>query len=187
MAYLDRHFNSFRFQIAIPADLHHRIGKSPIRIPLGNTPASIARRAARLLSGHAERPFIAARSSGNATMDMDPRDIIIAELTAQIDALVEGFEQYKDAAEQVRQSAVTATRLEAENPHLREMGQVGAFVDSIADGMQILESKVRTLPKKAQVDTVDALAAVHRQMAALSQKAQLALDGGPPRKQIHLL
>ena len=115
-------------------------------------------------------------------MSKDPRDTIIAELTAQIDALLDSFAEYRESAEQARQNAVAATRLEAESAHLREMGQVGAFVDSIADGMQFLETKVRTLPKKAQAETADALAAVHMHMASLSEKVQLALDGGPPAR-----
>lgn len=181
MAYLDRRRNGYRFQIAIPADLHGRIGKSPIRIPLGNVPASLARRAARLLSGHAERLFIVARVSRSGMMSADPRDVIIAELTAQIDGLIGSFTEYKESAEQLRRDSVAATRLEAENAHLTEMGQVSAFVDSIADGMQILESKVRTLPKKNQSEVMDAIAALQAQMSGLTAKVDLSLEGGPLR------
>lgn len=80
MMYLDRRGNGYRFQIAVPSDLQERVGKSPIRIQLGNLTAFTARQAARLLSGHAEKLFIAARSSKGGTMDADPRDSIIAEL-----------------------------------------------------------------------------------------------------------
>lgn len=114
-------------------------------------------------------------------METDPRDLIIAELTAQIDALQDGFEHYKKSAEELRENAVKATRLEAENAHLRELGEVSAFVDSIADGMQVLGSRVRSLPKKGQADTADALAALQAQMTALSDKVQLSLEGGLPR------
>src|SRR5690606_33904068 len=97
--YLTHRTNGFRFQIAVPADLYTRLGRTPIRIPLGLVPASAARRIARLLSGHAERLFIELRSTSYQNMTTDPRDIIIAELTAQIETLIEGFREYKENAE----------------------------------------------------------------------------------------
>ncbi|MES5045643.1 DUF6538 domain-containing protein [Rhizobium nepotum] len=68
--YLTHRKTGFRFQIAVPADLQVRIGRTPIRIPLRNMSASSARRAARLLSGHAERLFIAVRALRGR--DIDP-------------------------------------------------------------------------------------------------------------------
>ncbi|MBB5043540.1 hypothetical protein [Shinella fusca] len=53
--YLTYRKSGVRFQIAVPADLHSRLGRTPIRIPLGMISATSARRIARLLSGHAER------------------------------------------------------------------------------------------------------------------------------------
>lgn len=181
MMYLDRRGNGYRFQIAIPADLQVRVGKSPIRIHLGHMTVRTAGRAARLLCGDAERLFHVIRSRGDRTMEKDPRDYIIAELTAHIDELLEGFEHYKKSAEKLRESAVNTARLEAENAHLREMGELSSFVGSIADGMQVLETRVRRLPKKGQADAADALAALQAQMAALSDKVQLSLEGGLPR------
>jgi integrase len=179
--YLDRRGNGYRFQIAVPADLQARVGKSPIRIQLGHVRVWTARRAARLLSGHAEKLFIAIRSSRGGKMEKDPRDLIIAELTAQLDALVDSFNQYKKSAEDLRESAASAARLEAENAHLREMGELSAFVGSIADGMQVLEGRVRSLPKRGQADAANALAVLQDQMAALAGKVQLSLEGGLPR------
>ncbi|WP_141682932.1 site-specific integrase [Agrobacterium tumefaciens] len=180
--YLSHRKSGVRFQIAVPIDLQPRLGRTPIRIPLGIISATLARRAARLLSGHAERLFIAARLSGTGTMESDARDIIIAELTAQIDALLDSFQQYKESAEELRQNAVSAARLEAENKHLEDMGQMSGYIDSIADGMQVLEEKVNRLPKKAiGTDVGSTVAELQTQFLDLSREVRILLDGGPTR------
>jgi integrase len=180
--YLTHRKSGFRFQIAVPIDLQPRLGRTPIRIPLGMISATLARRAARLLSGQAERLFIVARLSETSTMNTDPRDAIIAELTAQLDTLIDGFEQYKATAEQLRENAVKATRLEAENSHLKEMGQMSEHLELIAEGMETLEAKVSRLPKEAiGADVGSTLANLQTQILTLSRQVQLSLDGGPVR------
>lgn len=93
MVFLDHRCTGGLFQIAIPADLRDRIGKSSIRIPHGAVPAPFMHRAARSLSGHAEHLFIVTGTSQSGPMSTDPRDVIIAEFTAQIDGLIHSFEQ----------------------------------------------------------------------------------------------
>lgn len=55
---------------------------------------------------------------------------------------------------------MAATRLEAENTQPHGNGPVGVCVDSLTDGLQILEAKVRTLPKENQTEVMDAIAAL---------------------------
>lgn len=114
-------------------------------------------------------------------MTEDIRDKIIKELQAQLDEMVEQFREYREASAQVHRAEIERVQLVAENAHLKEMAQVSAYIGSVADGMEFLESKVRGLPKKSQADAADALATLHAQMAALSDKVQMSLDGGLPR------
>ena len=180
--YLTHRNSGFRFQIAIPVDLQRRLGRTPIRIPLGLISAALARRAARLLSGHAERLFNVARSSGTGTMKTDPRDIIIAELTAQIEAFMDGFEQYEKQANQRCENAVNVARLQGENERLRQIGHMSDYIGSIADGVEILTTKMNRLPKTTMGnDVANTLADLQTQILTLSQNVQLSLDGGPAR------
>ncbi|KQZ50472.1 hypothetical protein ASD54_09565 [Rhizobium sp. Root149] len=179
--YLTHRKNGFRFQIAVPVDLHLRLGRTPIRVPLGLIPVSAARRIARLLSGHAERLFIELRSISQQNMTTDPRDIIIAELTAHIDTLIEGFREYKESVYRLRKFEVEEARLATENVYLAEMGKMSDHLTYIADGMQTLEGKVRSLPSRDKTDVGSTMAAIQAQMIALSQQVQTSLDGGPVR------
>lgn len=178
--YLTHRKTGFRFQIAVPADLQVRIGPTPIRIPLRNMSASSARRAARLLSGHAERLFIAVRALRGDDMT-DIRDEIIAELNEQLDGLLEQFREYQEKSERRLAVEVQSARLSGQNDAMTLLQPVGAQLGMLADGMQAIEKKVRSLPKKAQEDAADALTSMQMQMAALAEKVQMSLDGGPPR------
>ncbi|MCJ9723563.1 site-specific integrase [Agrobacterium sp. SHOUNA12C] len=180
--YLTHRKSGFRFQIAVPTDLQTRLGRTPIRIPLGNIPAADARRRARLLSGHVERLFIAARARALRGGDMtDIRDKVIAELQAQLQELTEQFQEYQETSERLLAVEVHTARLSGQNEVMTLLQPVGAQLGMLADGMQAVEKKVRSLPKKEQADAADALTAMQTQMAALAEKVQMSLDGGMPR------
>lgn len=86
--YLTRRENGFRFQRRIPKNLEPTLGKSPIRISLGNLPARDASHIARLLAGHSDLLFLEVAMKGSLTLSdnsatpnvPDPRDEVIAHL-----------------------------------------------------------------------------------------------------------
>lgn len=121
-------------------------------------------------------------------MAEDIRDKIIRELEAQLkerddqlDEAVEVFKEYRENTRQVHETEIQVVQAAAENARLKEMGQMSIYIDSIADGIQSLETKVRSLPKKGQAETADALTTLQAQMAALSAQVQMSLDGGALR------
>jgi len=83
--YLTRHGNGYRFQRRITADLVPILGKSPIRLNIGNVPRRNAMSASRLLVGHLDRLFVDILKRGGKRMQQnaDPRDVIIAELQSE--------------------------------------------------------------------------------------------------------
>jgi len=180
--YLSYRKSGVRFQIAVPADLQPRLGRTPIRIPLGMISATSARRIARLLSGHAERLFIAARSKEmNAMSKPDLRDALIAELQGQLAEMADQFEEYRTNSERLLAVEVEHARLVGENQTLAKVVPIGEYLGAVADGMEALEAKVRSLPRTQQGGVEDALALLQNQMTSLSQAVHMSLEGGPPR------
>lgn len=87
--YLTRRQNGFRFQRRIPKKLEPVLGKSPIRIHIGNLPARDATRIARLLAGHSDllfpelevKGYRALSDDSNTPDNIDPGDETIARLS----------------------------------------------------------------------------------------------------------
>ncbi|NTE56093.1 site-specific integrase [Agrobacterium tumefaciens] len=179
--YLTYRKTGVRFQIAVPADLHPWLGPTPIRVPLGAVSAAVARRAARLLSGHAERLFMTLRQDTDGMTSGDPRDRLIAELQAQLDALLHEHRVYREMSERLLAVETETARVEGENAVMAQVAPIGVHLGVVADGMQALEAKIRTLPRRAQADVGETLALLQSQIAALSGTVQLSLDGGPVR------
>ncbi|MGF0539897.1 hypothetical protein ACQQ2Q_18005 [Agrobacterium sp. ES01] len=180
--YLTYRKSGVRFQIAVPADLHARLGRTPIRIPLGMISAMSARRIVRLLSGHAERLFIAARSQEmNAMSKADLRDALISELQGQLAEMADQFAEYRTNSERLLAVETENARLTGQNEVLATVVPIGQHLGAVADGMEALEAKVRSLPRKEQGGVEDALARLQEQMTSLSQAVQMSLDGGPLR------
>ncbi|MEP4149712.1 MAG: site-specific integrase [Lentilitoribacter sp.] len=94
--YLTRRQNGFRFQRRIPKKLEPVLGKSPIRIHIGNLPARDATRIARLLAGHSDllfqelevKGYCALSDKSDTTDDIDPRDATIARLRKQLNEAI---------------------------------------------------------------------------------------------------
>ena len=72
--YLTRRQNGFRFQRRIPKNLEPILGKSPIRVPLGNLPGRDASRIARLLASNSDLLFQKITLEGCRTLPDNPDD-----------------------------------------------------------------------------------------------------------------
>lgn len=144
--HLTRHGNGYRFQRRIPADLVPILGKSPIRINLGNISSRSAARATRLHVGHLDRPFlgILTRRRRSMPQDTDPRDAIIAELQTELADLTKAFKETVSKADEVielqqraysTEMEVLANRMkveafEREKEIRQEVSEVyGSFID----------------------------------------------------------
>lgn len=94
--YLTRRENGFRFQRRIPKNLEPLLGKSPIRIHLGNLPARDASRIARLLASNSDLLFQKITLEGCRTLtDIpdDPNDPNDPDYNKRMDALVSELER----------------------------------------------------------------------------------------------
>lgn len=112
--YLTKRDNGFRFQRRIPKNLEPLLGTSPIRLHLGHLSTTRANLASRLLVGHLDRLLLDLTNRGSDAMnsDVDPRDAVIAEMQAQIDALMEGSRQIADFTDDVMERQERAHSVE---------------------------------------------------------------------------
>lgn len=101
--YLTKRANGFRFQRRIPKDLEENLGRTPIRIHLGNLSARKVSCIARLLASHSDRLFLDILRYGDKSMseDTDPRDSLIAELQTLVTELMDDVRQTTEMADQV--------------------------------------------------------------------------------------
>ncbi|WP_149338673.1 site-specific integrase [Neorhizobium sp. P12A] len=111
----------------------------------------------------------------------DLRDALIVELQGQLEAMADQFREYRTNSERLLAFEIENARLSGENEVLARVVPIGEHLAAVADGMEALETKVRSLPRKQQTDVEDALALLQSQMVSLSQKVQMSLDGGPTR------
>lgn len=183
--YLDSRRNGFRFQIAVPSDLHARIGKSPVRVPLGRISTMSARQFARLLSGQAERLFIAIRAGELGAMKQDDmRDEIIRELTDMVDKLTDQARRSAAIADRRIEIAVQKTEASMLIEQLRRQDEMGSKLERLGGGIASVKTQVERMREKASPETgklEEALAALTRQFSELSQEVRTSLDGGPER------
>ena len=86
--YLTRRENGFRFQRRIPKSLEPILGKSPIRIPLGNLPVRDASRIARLLASNSDLLFQKIALEGCRTLTDIPDDPNSPDYNEKREALI---------------------------------------------------------------------------------------------------
>ncbi len=142
--YLDIHRNSFRFQIAVPTDLQYLIGRSPLRIPIGRIPTHMARRATRVLSGHAEKLFIAVRMGNfDAVTKHDLRDEIIEELTEMVEALMRQIREINETAEKRIEVAVQKTEFSLLTEHFQQQKEFSTGLRTLGGGIANVQEQVR--------------------------------------------
>lgn len=183
--YLDLRRNGFRFQIAVPSDLHGQLGKSPVRIPLGFMSAMSARQLARLLSGQAEKLFIAVRSGGLGTMQQnDMRDEIIRELTDMVDKLTDQAKRSAVIADRRVEVAIQKTEASIFIDQLRQQDEMNSKLKLLGGGIASIQAHVERTRDKASPEAAKlelALAALTRQFSELSNNVRTSLEGGPER------
>ncbi len=186
MTYLEIHRNSYRFQIAVPADLKYLIGKSPLRMPIGRIPALAARRVARVLSGHAEKLFTAVRMGdfGAVTQD-DLRDEIIKELSEMVEALINQLQDVTASADKRVELAVRKIELSMRTEHFQQQKDFSTKLQKLGGSLANVQEQVKNLPSRPGSKKIDALedavSALARQMLSLTQNVETSLDGGRPR------
>ncbi|MFG1395182.1 DUF6538 domain-containing protein [Xanthobacter agilis] len=107
--YLWRRPSGFLFQIRIPSDLAPILGKTPLRVKLGQLSTREAERRARLLAGAAEKGFMAARKRApgkNPAVDAE-----VENLLAEVDAAITSLSDTSDLDEAERALAIVSERL----------------------------------------------------------------------------
>ena len=186
MMHLELHRNSYRFQIAVPSDLQYLLGKSPLRVQIGRTPALTARRIARMLSGHAEKWFTATRiGSLDTVMKNDLRDTIIEELTEMVDTLTQQLQYVTDTAEKRIELAVRKTEISLLTEQFQQHKDFSVKLKMIGGGIANVQQQVKKLhgkPKSTSTEKLeDAVSALSSQILALTQNVEVSLNGGHPR------
>ena len=175
--YLTRRENGFRFQRRIPKNLEPILGKSPIRISLGNLPARDASHIARLLAGHSDLLFMELTMKGCLTLtdnsattnEPDPRDEVIVLLGDYLvwyqDLLLETQEKavkMADTHKEMRALAVTAAICEERKKYL-----------SMITGLQ---SSYTNLRNQVNAAIGEATSEPHRQKFAQAQSELASLS-----------
>ncbi|WP_141514294.1 tyrosine-type recombinase/integrase [Rhizobium sp. M1] len=193
--YITRRDNGFRFQRRIPKDLEPILGKSPIRLHLGQLPARKAALIARLLVSHSDRLFHNLLQNGCRSMSetADPRDVIIAELQRQLAEVMDVARQTMEAGEQAmaaqdslhvaelerQASEIRIAALERENALRHGVNAVySSFMDTQATVLQTLEKA------KAERDVTSVtpkLEVLSEKIASLNAAVELSLGGGYDR------
>lgn len=167
MTYLDIHRNSFRFQIAVPADLQYLIGRSPLRMPIGRIPALAARRLARVLSRHAEKLFTAVRTGNfDAVTKHDLRDEMIKELTEMVETLLHQIQEIRATAEKRIEVAVQTTELTLLTEHFRQQKEFSTKLQALGGGIDDV---------KKQASTLHNISGTHKFADAISNRLSEAL------------
>ncbi len=114
--YLTKRDNGYRFQRPIPKDLELVLGRTLIRIHLGNLSARKASGSARLLASHSNRLFLNILRYGDKCMsdNADPRDSLIAELQTLVGELKDDVRQTIEMTDAVihQQESAHAAELE---------------------------------------------------------------------------
>ncbi|HSX74171.1 MAG TPA: hypothetical protein VLG73_08230 [Shinella sp.] len=124
----------------------------------------------------------------------DPRDIIIAELQAEVDYLMRTMKEVADVTDQVMEEQDRLHAIELENQGLRlraesherentfkrEVNAVySSFIDTQTSVLQTLQggrASATATPGSVQ----NQLEALARKMASLNQSVEIMLDGGHP-------
>lgn len=196
--YLTRRENGFRFQRRIPQNLEHILGRTPIRIQLGNLPARKASRIARLLASHSDLLFQEIIRMGSSLMpqNIDPRDVLIAQLQKELAETAEIMLQALDAADAVnrQQELVHISELEKQELELSKASferetSVHLQLKNVLQSYSQTQGRVLATLSVANsqrhirvVDTVKSeMAAFSEQIATLTAALEVSLDGGYKR------
>lgn len=188
--YLSHRKSGFRFQIAVPTDLQDRVGRTPIRIPLGRVSAADARRKARLLSGHAEQLFTAVRSSRRENMAADIRDMIIAELTDMVEALIANAYEVEVLHEKHLAVEVENTERRMLLEESRRQKVLGAKLKTLGDTIADVQPRINQVIQQQRRDDgrpsenpasleliMKSFNAMSQQVADLSERVQTSIEG----------
>ncbi|NEI32217.1 hypothetical protein GR232_36120 [Rhizobium leguminosarum] len=111
----------------------------------------------------------------------DLRDALIAELQGQLETMADQFAEYRTHSERLLAVETENARMMGQIEVLANVAPIGEHLGAVADGMDALSAKLRSLPRKQQTGVEDALALLQDQMTSLSQAVQMSLDGGPNR------
>lgn len=195
--YLTRHGNGYRFQRRIPAELVPILGKSPIRLNLGEVSARKAAMLSRLLVANLDRLFLGILNRGSKFMqhNVDPRDAIIAELRAQLaDTIKISREAAKKADEVIdlqrrahieeldlQATTLRVEALERDNRVRREINSV--YASSVETQGNVLAAlmSAKTAHQRSVGDAiVPSISSLTERMASLSEAVEHMLEGGTP-------
>lgn len=199
MAYLDRRCNGYRFQIAIPADMQHQFGQTPLRIYLGRVSAADARRAARLLSGYAETVFMAHRNRpADRTMTREALSESLAALAAEIDDIKKQDMRLRlqaanlaGGAREIEEDVAAPDFMKSEAAGMRaaeaaaarkrkDLAKIQARLERIGAGIAADKAALEKAKGRDENEPIS-LNALQTEVMRLSAQVQMSLDGGPTR------
>ena len=190
--YITRRENGYRFQRRIPKALEPILGKSPLRLRLGQLPARKAAFIGRLLVSHSDRLFHGLVQNGGHLMpdNADPRDAIIAELQRQLAEVMDEARKMMEVTEEATQLQesvhaaelkqqeleIKAAVLERENTIRRDVNEVyTSFMETQATVLQTLE---KAKAERSVTTITPKLEALSEKIASLNAAVETSLDGG---------
>ncbi len=195
--YLTRRENGFRFQRRIPKNLEPILGKSPIRISLGNLPASDASHIARLLAGHSDLLFLEVAMKGSLTLSdnsatpnvPDPRDEVIAHLMDLVfsyqELMLEQQERAMKAHETQKEVRALAVSKAIYTERLNFLSMFTELKESYIDLRDQVdaayEEATTELKRQKYAQAQSKIAAFSGQIDEMKALLEQNLDGGPKR------